>query len=108
MDEPKILFSDEAPTDLLELERYVSEQDGPQRADLVLGRIAGTIRTLAFMPGMGRPRPYLNHGTRVFPSLPWLVVYTLLATLDGIRIIRIVDGRRDLPKVLGSRGRKSR
>ncbi|MGH6871757.1 MAG: type II toxin-antitoxin system RelE/ParE family toxin [Rhizomicrobium sp.] len=56
MAELRIVFSAEARVDLLELERFVAAQDGQLRAELIVGRIEGAIRTLAFMPGLGRPR----------------------------------------------------
>lgn len=73
---------------------------------MILGRIEETIRMLAFMPGLGRSSRYLIRGTRVFPQPPWLIVYTTLPDLDGIRGVRVIDGRRDLPTVLGGRRRR--
>ena len=84
---------------MLELELYIAERDGESRAELILGRIEETIRTLAFMPGLGRARPFLNRHMRAFPVSPWLIVYTTLPDLDGIRVVRVVDGRRDLAAV---------
>ncbi|HEX3672981.1 MAG TPA: type II toxin-antitoxin system RelE/ParE family toxin [Rhizomicrobium sp.] len=106
MPQLQIIISVEARADLLQLERYIAERDGELRAELILGRIWETIRTLAFMPGLGSPRPYLNRKTRAFPSPPWLIVYAPLPSLDGIRIVRVVDGRRDLPAVLGPKRRR--
>lgn len=99
----RILVSPEAHADLLALERYIAERDGEPRAELILSRIEETIRTLAFMPGLGRPRPYLIRGARAFPQPPWLIVYSPLPDLDGIMVIRVVDGRRDLPGVFRRR-----
>jgi plasmid stabilization system protein ParE len=103
----RIIVSAEARADLLGLERYIAEQDGQLRAELILGRIEETIRTLSFMPGLGRPRAFLNRGTRAFPLPPWLIVYAPLPDLDGIRVVRVVDGRRDLGAVLGRKKRRS-
>jgi toxin ParE1/3/4 len=95
---PRIVFSAEARADLLELESYIAERDGSPRAELILERIDRTIQTLASMPGLGRPRPFLRPGRLVFPSPPWLILY--LPLLEGIQVIRVVDGRRDLPAIL--------
>jgi plasmid stabilization system protein ParE len=103
MPELRIIVSAEARADLLALERYITEYDGPMRAELILNRIEGVIRTLAFMPGLGRPRPFLEGGTRAFPMAPWLIVYALLPIHDGIRVVRVLDGRRDLARILGRR-----
>jgi toxin ParE1/3/4 len=104
--QPQIIISAEAHVDLLGLELHIADQDGQTRADLILGRIEETIRMLAFMPGLGRSRRYLGRSTRVFPQPPWLIIYTTLPDLDGIRVIRVIDGRRDLPAVLGRRRRR--
>jgi plasmid stabilization system protein ParE len=58
------------------------------------------------MPGLGRPRPYLRRGARAFPVSPWQIIYTPLAGLDGIRVIRVVDARRDLPTLLGKKRKR--
>jgi len=97
--ELRIVYSAEARADLRALEDHIAERDGQLRADMVLGRIEETIHILAFMPGMGRPRPYLREGTRAFAVAPWTVIYEPLPELDGIRVIRVVDGRRDLPEI---------
>ncbi|HEY4113535.1 MAG TPA: type II toxin-antitoxin system RelE/ParE family toxin [Rhizomicrobium sp.] len=108
MPELRIIVSTEARADLLALEQYITEHDGPMRAELILSRIEGVVRTLAFMPGLGRPRAFLERGTRAFPIAPWLIVYALLPKRDGIRVIRILDGRRDLARILGRRRRVPR
>jgi plasmid stabilization system protein ParE len=68
---------------------------------MVMGRVEESIRLIAFLPGMGRARAEFGRSTRSFPVSPRVIVYRPLAELDGIRILRVVDGRRDLPAVLG-------
>ncbi len=101
MTELRVVLTGEAEADLLALERYIAERDGKQRANMILGRIYETIRTLAFMPGMGRPSPYLETGTRSFAVSPWSIFYVPLPELDGIRVVRVIDGRRDLDTLFG-------
>jgi plasmid stabilization system protein ParE len=100
--ELRIVYSAKARADLRALEEYIAERDGKSRARMILGRIEETIRILAFMPGMGRFRPYLREGLLAFSVTPWTIVYELQPELDGIRVIRVVDGRRDLESLLGS------
>jgi toxin ParE1/3/4 len=71
----RIIVSAEARTDLLDIERYIADRDGAQRAEIILDRIEETIRTLASLPGLGRTRPYLRRGVRAFPISPWIIVY---------------------------------
>jgi len=108
MAELRIELSDEARSDIFALKAYITERDGQGRADLVLGRIEGTIRALAFMPGMGRSRHYLAHGLRAFPSPPWQIVYRPLPSHDGILVVRVVDGRRDLKTLFRAKHRTRR
>jgi plasmid stabilization system protein ParE len=63
-------------------------------------RIRRTMRNLAFMPGMGRPRPWLPEGFRAFPVRPWTIVYRPLVEGGGIYVDRIIDTRRDLDEIL--------
>jgi toxin ParE1/3/4 len=64
-----------------------------------------TFKQLAQMPGLGRERTDLTHerlrGLRSFPVRGfdnWLVFYR--STADGIEIIRVLHGARDLEDVL--------
>ena len=100
MTRPKILFSRRARADLLEIEAYISDRDGQQRGELVIGRLRETIRTLGYRPGIGSSRAYLDRESRAFPVGPWIVIYLPLPALDGIRVRRVIDGRRDLKNIL--------
>lgn len=108
MAQPQVIYSSEARADLLELETYIASHDGEARAELILDRLDETIATLAYMPGMGRPRPYLHRDARIFPVSPWIIVYTPLPDLDGILVVRVVDGRRDLNAVFLAKRRTKR
>jgi plasmid stabilization system protein ParE len=108
MAQPQIIYSPEARADILALATYIARIDGEARAELIVNRIDETIQVLAYMPAMGRPRFYLARAARVFAVSPWLVVYTPLPDLDGILVVRVVDGRRDLPAVLGKNRRRQR
>lgn len=108
MAEPQIIYSPEARADLLALETYIAANDGEARAELILGRIDEAIVNIAYMPGMGRPRPYLDPDTRAFAVPPWLIVYTLLPDLDGIAVLRVIDGRRDLDTVFARKRARKR
>jgi toxin ParE1/3/4 len=99
--ELRIVYSAEARADLRALEDYIAAHDGQLRADMILGRIEETIGTLAFMPGMGRRRPEVEPGARAFSVSPGVIYYTRLPELDGIRVVRVMDGRRDLESLFG-------
>ena len=104
---PQVIYSPEARADLLAIETYIAVNDGDMRAELIIGRLDEAILNLAYMPGMGRLRRYLEPGVRAFAVSPWVIVYELLPSLDGIIVLRVIDGRRDLDTVL-AKGKRSR
>ncbi len=99
MAEPRLVLASQADADLLAITAFIAQRDGPARAMKATERIWKTMRNLAFMPGMGRWQSYLDDGVRAFPIAPWTIYYASRLDGDGIEIVRIIDGRRDLPAV---------
>ncbi|MEI9992109.1 MAG: type II toxin-antitoxin system RelE/ParE family toxin [Rhizomicrobium sp.] len=99
MASPRFILSEDADADLRGLDRYIADRDGAGRARFVVSRILRTVANLAAMPRMGRPKPYLEPGVLSFSVRPWMIFYRILPEGDGIRVMRILDGRRDLPTV---------
>ena len=98
---PRVVLSTKAKRDLADIEGYVLAQDGPLRADLVVERIETTLRNLAHNPAIGRPRPDISaRKVLFFPSAPWMIMYRPLHNLGGVRVMRIVHGRRDLRRAV--------
>jgi len=95
----RIVYSDEAIADLLALEQYIAERDGAVRANKIVQRLEGVIRLLSESPGLGRRRSFPSGELRMFAVWPWLIAYTQLSDGDGIYVIRIVDGRRDIESI---------
>ncbi len=81
---------------------YIAERSGMQRAEMIRERILATIERIAYGPGIGAVRAFkkLTQDCRTFPESPWVIVYRPLPTLDGIEVVRVVDSRRDLRKIL--------
>jgi toxin ParE1/3/4 len=102
---PLIDLSDEAKHDLRSIEAYIAEHDGEMRAAAVRSRLDQVMRRLAFMPGIGGRRSYLKPKQRAFPVSPWTIYYEALPDGIGVRIVRIIDGRRDLPAIFGKKKR---
>jgi len=69
-------------------------------------RLNKTIRNLAFMPGMGVRRYYLKRNERAFSVVPWTIFYEELPERENIAVVRIIDGRRDLPGLFGKNKKK--
>lgn len=89
----RVLRSGEARADLVEIWRHVATDD-PATARRLLERIAAVARLLAERPELGRARPDLAVGLRSFPVGAYLLFYR--ATPDGIRLIRVLHGARNL------------
>ena len=48
-------------------------------------------------PHMGRARPELGEGLRIFPHREYLLIYRVQP--EGIGVARVVHGKRDLPNI---------
>ena len=82
--------------DLIELWLYIA-QDNPAAADLVLDDIEAGFQHLAANPLMGRLRPDIAPELRYFVTGRYLILYRTVP--DGIQVIRVIHGARDLPNL---------
>ncbi|MGK2741786.1 type II toxin-antitoxin system RelE/ParE family toxin [Tepidicaulis sp. LMO-SS28] len=82
-----------ARADLLEIWRYIAEND-PVAADRVLDLLDETSRKLLAHPELGPARDDIRPGLRYVIVEPYLMLYRILET--DIEIVRVVHGRRDL------------
>jgi plasmid stabilization system protein ParE len=90
-----------AERDLADLFDCIAEDAGVERAETILRRIEQALHNLASWPLIGRVRPDLEGAPRVFSVWPWLIFYEPREDADGILVWRILDGRRDIPNVIG-------
>jgi plasmid stabilization system protein ParE len=98
---PRNVISPEARKDLEDLEAYIAEHDGELRATAIMDRLDKAVRNLALMPGMGGRRYYLKRNQRAFSVSPWTIFYEELPEREGINVVRVIDGRRNLPAMFG-------
>ncbi|HEX4295644.1 MAG TPA: type II toxin-antitoxin system RelE/ParE family toxin [Rhizomicrobium sp.] len=98
---PRLAVSEQAEDDLHAITACMAEQDGKLRARKATARLLKAMDNLAFMPGIGSRRYYLDTASRAFPVPPWLIVYELLPEGDCVRVLRIIDGRRDIAYLFG-------
>jgi toxin ParE1/3/4 len=90
-------LSDRARDDLDEIWLYIAD-DSPATADCFVDEIIARFRDLADLaeqPGMGRTREELAPSLRSVPVGNYLIFYR--AHSDGIDIVRVLSGFRDLP-----------
>jgi toxin ParE1/3/4 len=85
-----------AELDLLDIWEFIAE-NSPDRADEFLDRLEGKLQTLALHPGMGKRREELLAGLRSFPMGNYVVFYREID--DGIDVIRILHGSRDIEEI---------
>ena len=84
----------EAEADLLEIWTHIAE-DNSYAADKLLRDIHSLCETYAEMPGMGQIRDDVLPGFRSIVVGQYVIFYQTLA--DGIRVMRVLHGARDLP-----------
>lgn len=54
---------------------------------------------IADMPGIGRQREELSPGLRSVPEGDYVIFYRQIE--DGVEIIRVLHGKRDIPTIFG-------
>ena len=96
---PRILIRPRAEIDLAEIWDFIAE-DSPARADAFLDRLDQGFHDLAGNPHMGRARDELSPKLRSFPFGRYVIFY--LALPDGIEIVRVLHGARDLDAIFPS------
>jgi len=70
-------------------------QDNVQAADKVIKAIVSKFSKLTTMPLLGRRRSELTVELRSFPVSRYVIFY--IPIKDGIQIVRVLHGARDLP-----------
>jgi toxin ParE1/3/4 len=85
-----------ALADLGEIWSFTAD-DSIVNADAFAARIDETFQLLARQPRMGRPRPELGSDIRSFVVSSYVIFYCLGG--DGIEIIRVLHGARDIEAI---------
>ena len=86
--------SDAARADLEEIWIFIA-RDNPDAADRYVRAVVSTFPKLASMPYLGRQRKELLPAVRSFPVGNYVIFYRPID--DGVEIVRILHGARDLP-----------
>lgn len=83
-----------ASRDVETLMDYLAEKVSIETAERFLEKIDGKFKLLVKFPQIGRRRDELYPGLRSIPLDDYLIFYRLVS--DGIEVIRVVAGYRDL------------
>jgi len=101
----EVRLSSDAEIDLLEIRDYIAENDSPEKADYVLGRVLEMVDSLEALPHRGsHPRELLAMGHDEYRQVffkPYRIVY--FVDEATVHILLIADGRRDLRTLLEQR-----
>jgi toxin ParE1/3/4 len=92
-----VRYSRLARKDLLDIWWLIESRNSEAVADRICDRIEGTCQLLAEHPRIGRARPEIAEEARSLVIERWLALYRLVP--DGVQVVRIVDGARDLTKI---------
>lgn len=88
----------QASVDLAEIWAFIAA-DSISAADRFLDDVAARCESAARLPGIGRRREELGPGYRSVPVGSYLIFYQ--PTAEGIEVIRILSGFRDLSSAFG-------
>lgn len=86
-------IADLADQDILDIGVYLS-QFGISVTDRMIDRLHAQFSKLAAFPGMGKARDDIRSGLRSIAVDGYVVFY--LPVEDGVRIIRVLHGSRDI------------
>lgn len=94
----RLNITENARTDLQEIHSNIAK-DKPEAARRFVEKLRDNARQLAETPGMGRSREEdLRPGLFSFPVGQYVLFYCKQS--DGIVLVRIIHGSRDLPALL--------
>jgi toxin ParE1/3/4 len=100
-----VFLTSDAARDLDELFDYVALHDGPQKANTILGQIERAFSRLSKFPERGaHPKELLALGILEYREIffkPYRIIYRV--SEKKVYILLIVDGRRDMQKLLQRR-----
>ena len=97
---PRLIRTPAAEDDLQEIAHYIAvEQGRPQTAERVIDDLIAKCGEYAASPLVGTAAKTLGADYRLFHFKRWVIIYRPL--VDGIEVMRIVDGARDYPRFFG-------
>ena len=95
----KVIVTAQARLDLQEIWGYIAG-DSNEAADRFIDEVTQALKLLGEHPLAGRSRSDLGYGIRNVPVKRYILLYRLED--DGVRVIRVIHGARDLDTVWDS------
>lgn len=93
----QVIYSARARADMNDIWREIALDGGEALADKKIDRIDRRAAMLSRHPHMGLARPEIADDARSLLVERWLVLYRV--DTDAVRIMRVVDGARDLRRI---------
>jgi toxin ParE1/3/4 len=93
----KLRYTRRARDDLFEIWLHIAPRSSEAVADRVYDRIEQSCLPLKDHPKLGRSRREIHPEARSIVIERWVAIYRLVE--DGVQVVRIVDGARDLTKI---------
>ncbi|HVU87403.1 MAG TPA: type II toxin-antitoxin system RelE/ParE family toxin [Pirellulales bacterium] len=100
---PAVLFLPEARDDLRDIWNYLIGNASVERADAVLDRVKAACDRYASHPELGEVRHDLAPDVRCFTTDSLVIFYA--PTSDGIQIVRVIHGARNVAAQFRKHGR---
>lgn len=95
----RIVRSKSADNDLLDIWRYLAAEASPAIADFVIAHLYEAMTRAAEHPLMYRRTEYRGRPRRV-NVFEYAIFYEPLPDREGIRVRRIIHGRRDIARLI--------
>jgi toxin ParE1/3/4 len=92
----RIVRTPQANDDLFSIWEHIARRN-TSAADTLIRRCDETFRTLASNPGIGQKQDQYRPGLRCFPVGSYIIFYMTID--DGIEVIRVLHGARDIPSL---------
>jgi toxin ParE1/3/4 len=94
---PSVVVRPRASADLADIWAYIAE-GSVRQADRFAATIDDHFQALARRPQMGRSRPELARNVRSFPVGKYVIFY--VALVDGVEVVRVLHGARDIDSIM--------
>lgn len=101
----KVFLTEDAATDLSDIHEYLAQNESPEKADYVLGKIESVFIRLKNSPNRGvYPQELVSIGIRDYREVffkPYRIIYRVID--KKVYVFLIADGRRDMESLLQRR-----
>lgn len=95
-----VIYSEAATADLKEILSDLAVKVGRSTVLKFRDQFRAVGRRLANIPRSGAPRPDLGENVRIAVVAPYVVIYRHIEAEDGVQILRMLHGKRDITKRL--------